>query len=1057
MKLKIGIIAMVALGWSILGSQEQQQHNEWIDTTVVSFQQGVNGYEGTFQKRIGANFLEELGELAPFYYLDGNAFDDTANDTMDLIWFRDIIGSGAGQIPAGATILNAQLIYSTGEDSNANADGPYMIGKLGQMVDEFTTYEGLNASNFEDLPGLRAARSIIVGQPLAGYADIAGLEVVSADITSFVQNWVNGESNFGMTVFTNDTNNGWQVNTIGNEDLSLRPKLVVEYTAEPALKSNTYSATQSAWVDTGAVNDGSTIDAQFLDLGADFVTEALLKFGDLFGENVGQIGQKDQIVKALLTVYTPGAPDFSANADSDDPILVHQVMTDWNLDSAFGSDGVSETAGLIAPAAAELLGMGENCYSIVDITSIISNWKAGQPNYGINLRPIAGDGWQMYFPGVAQPEIAPSLTIWTVEVQGAPVASFEVNQAQFTPPFTVQFDGSASEDPDGGVVTLIWDFGDGTTGEGVQVSHEYTEVGTYTVTLTVTDDEDEVSQAITTITAMGEPVAFLNTSTLTGPAPFRFIANSAGSLDPDSGALSYAWNFGDGAVSSDESVSHVFSEPGRYTVTLTITDDEGSVDSKSVEVGVYPTSTQTVVFQQGLNGYEGTFQKRVSMGAISELGSDVQKYYLDGRPQTEAEMNNDTADLIRFDNIFGDIPGAIPANANIVSAKLTYSTGDDGFANADGPYVIGRLTTPFDELTTYADLDIFQIFPEERGPRGVVAPKVLAGFAGMAILEVVEADVTDFVKDWQNGEPNFGMTVYTDDTTNGWEIKTIGNDEISARPKLTVTYTTRPVKEYRFLVNESAIVRPGQDTIDGAFTTEIFMDGGADLSEAVLKFNDLFGNGPDQIGANERILSAQLIVETGGVYTGTSSNADADHEYFVHQMLIDWSATELTHPFGDDGITVNVEGSAPVSAFLGMGESSEAKADVTSVLYNWSAGQENYGLGISPGGTDGWQFFFPGILDFAPDETIPTLWVLTEESIGDIPDRDQPIEITSFNVNAGNIELTWTSSESAVYTIETSTDLNVWNAEVADIASGGSMTSASVSIEAGVKFIRIRK
>ena len=198
-------------------------------------------------------------------------------------------------------------------------------------------------------------------------------------------------------------------------------------------------------------------------------------------------------------------------------------------------------------------------------------------------------------------------------------------------------------------------------------------------------------------------------------------------------------------------------------------------------------------------------------------------------------------------------------------------------------------------------------------------------------------------------------------------------------------------------------------------------------------------------------------METGGVFTGTSSNADADHEYFVRQMLIDWSATELTHPFGADGITENVEGSAPVSAFLGMGENSEAKADVTSVLYNWAAGQENFGLGISPGGTDGWQFFFPGILQFAPEETIPTLWVVTEESIGEIPDHDLPIEIIAYNVNAGNLELTWTSSEGAVYTIETSTDLNAWKAEQTVTATSGATASASIAIEAGVKFIRVRK
>ena len=56
---------------------------------------------------------------------------------------------------------------------------------------------------------------------------------------------------------------------------------------------------------------------------------------------------------------------------------------------------------------------------------------------------------------------------------------------------TVWFDGSASSDPDGTIVSYEWDFGDGEPPEsGVNVSHVYSTDGIYTVTLTVTDDDD---------------------------------------------------------------------------------------------------------------------------------------------------------------------------------------------------------------------------------------------------------------------------------------------------------------------------------------------------------------------------------------------------------------------------------------------------------------------------------------------------------------------------------------------------------------------------------------
>jgi PKD repeat protein len=50
------------------------------------------------------------------------------------------------------------------------------------------------------------------------------------------------------------------------------------------------------------------------------------------------------------------------------------------------------------------------------------------------------------------------------------------------------FDGSASFDPDGTIVSWEWTFGDGATGSGSTVTHTYAAPGSYWVTLTVTDD-----------------------------------------------------------------------------------------------------------------------------------------------------------------------------------------------------------------------------------------------------------------------------------------------------------------------------------------------------------------------------------------------------------------------------------------------------------------------------------------------------------------------------------------------------------------------------------------
>lgn len=67
---------------------------------------------------------------------------------------------------------------------------------------------------------------------------------------------------------------------------------------------------------------------------------------------------------------------------------------------------------------------------------------------------------------------------------------------------TVRLDGSLSRDPDGRIVSHLWDLGDGTSAEGAQVSHVYRLPGVYNVTLRVTDDDGAVAVAHATVTVL---------------------------------------------------------------------------------------------------------------------------------------------------------------------------------------------------------------------------------------------------------------------------------------------------------------------------------------------------------------------------------------------------------------------------------------------------------------------------------------------------------------------------------------------------------------------------
>ena len=144
---------------------------------------------------------------------------------------------------------------------------------------------------------------------------------------------------------------------------------------------------------------------------------------------------------------------------------------------------------------------------------------------------------------------------------------------------TVTFDGSASTDDDGRLLFYLWDFGDGTGDDQPVVQHTYWEPGTYEVNLTVKDEreaENGQSVATTTITVIPAdnraPVLdFPALLTTTLHVPVRFDASAAN--DRDGAIVSYDWDFGDGASSSGAVVEHRYDAPGSYDGSLVLTDN----------------------------------------------------------------------------------------------------------------------------------------------------------------------------------------------------------------------------------------------------------------------------------------------------------------------------------------------------------------------------------------------------------------------------------------------------------------------------------------------------
>jgi KaiC/GvpD/RAD55 family RecA-like ATPase/PKD repeat protein len=167
----------------------------------------------------------------------------------------------------------------------------------------------------------------------------------------------------------------------------------------------------------------------------------------------------------------------------------------------------------------------------------------------------------------------------TISVSKYPIASFEYQPINPVVGQVVTFNASTSTPDGGSLVAYQWDFGDNTSIVETSsiTNHTYSKHGNYKVDLNVTDSEGLWGIASKNVTVLAPPIALFTHSPNT-PVPNESITFDAStSYDPDGTVVDFVWNFGDGntTATSYKVISHVYSEHGNYSVTLTVMDNDG--------------------------------------------------------------------------------------------------------------------------------------------------------------------------------------------------------------------------------------------------------------------------------------------------------------------------------------------------------------------------------------------------------------------------------------------------------------------------------------------------
>jgi PKD repeat protein len=248
----------------------------------------------------------------------------------------------------------------------------------------------------------------------------------------------------------------------------------------------------------------------------------------------------------------------------------------------------------------------------------------------------------------------------------------------------VQLTAAGTTDNCASTLNYVWHLSDGGVAYGISPHHTFTDNGTYSGLLEVTDAAGNTSTHNFSVT-VDNATPGVNAGPDGSGAWGRSVAFNGSAVDPGSGdqsTLSYAWDFGDGTPSATggPSVTHAYSLPGTYTATLSVCDKDGACasDTRAVQVRRRNVSLGYLGDTSGVYDQPAAF----SASLVDEFGQAVP-----GRPvsfavgsEAEGTVATSSGGQAATSHVLGLAAGAYTAAASFAGDSL-YAPPADGTAS----------------------------------------------------------------------------------------------------------------------------------------------------------------------------------------------------------------------------------------------------------------------------------------------------------------------------------------------------------------------------------------